>query len=185
MPGNQLSFKECNLISYGQLGSHISSSPLFFNLLLSITQKGNLPTDVLSPLFLKWSTIWEAVIHSFYSRIPGFCLFNVTSFFFFFSLSLGKNKVLYALHLFPWHAVNKGGLKVLCSKPNNRSRKSLYSSLRSLICSKRTVAVLNGFSWYQLNTLWGKWQKERAPQELVCLSWTQSYLPADLISPDF
>lgn len=52
MSGNQFSFKECNLISYGQLGSHVSSSLLIFNLLLSITQKGNLPTDVLSPLFL-------------------------------------------------------------------------------------------------------------------------------------
>lgn len=82
MSGNQFSFKECNLISYGQLGSHTSSSPLFFDLLLSITQKGNLPTDVLSLLFLKWSTIWEAVIHSFYSRIPDSYLLNVNSFFF-------------------------------------------------------------------------------------------------------
>lgn len=101
MSGNQFSFKECNLISYGQLGSHISSSPLFFNLLLSLTQKRQFANRC--PF-----TTFPEMEHHLRGSNTQLLLLNprlLSSkckllFFIFLPLSLTKNKVLYAIHLF-------------------------------------------------------------------------------------
>lgn len=104
MSGNQFSFKECNLISYGQLGSHTSLSALFFNLLLSITQKRQFANRCPFTTFPEMEHHLRGSHTQLLLQNPWLlsskCNLLVFAFFF-FPLSLSKNKVLYALHLSP------------------------------------------------------------------------------------